>query len=276
MSKMLSERYCSAGSRLFRDLLSFGGVLWVLVLAPGFGAAQDPEPASPSAQAQPQAQPQAVLSTSAQTEGIAVVPDAAETEFQRQIHVYQRKPFMRNLRLEITPIFGVAINETLTTQLAGGGAMSFHITDEISIGGSYFKAFHEKNSGFDEVEDSFGVFPEKKFRDWYAGGHVSYVPVYGKFILFGAAIVHFDAYLVGGAGVMRTYSVGSEGNNRISWNLGIGGRLFVTEWLTLNLELRDYMYIEEFKAGSSFMNNVTMHAGISIFAPFSYGYEYAK
>lgn len=268
MSKKLSEQVCRTGLWWFKKLLFGIGAVYVSIATPNSAASQSPEQSKPVAESQP--------SISMDAAPPADVPDAAESEFQRQIHVYQRKPFMRNLRLEITPIFGVAINETLTTQIAGGGALSFHITDEFSIGGSYFKAFHEKNSGFDEVEDNFGVFPEKKFRDWYAGGHVSYVPVYGKFVLFDAAIVHFDAYLVGGAGVMRTYSVGSEGENRISWNLGVGGRLFVTEWLTLNLELRDYMYIEEFKAGSSFVNNVTMHAGISIFAPFSYGYEYAK
>jgi outer membrane beta-barrel protein len=199
-----------------------------------------------------------------------------EEEFEEQIRVYQQKPFMRKLRFELAPMFSASFNDTLTHHISVGAVANFHVTDWLFIGGSYQKFFQTESAVFDEVQDSFGVFPERKFRDWYAGGHIGYVPLYGKFILFDAAIVNYDAYLIAGAGVTRTYTIGVEGENRVTGNIGIGTRLFITQWLTWNFEVRDYIYSEEFKAGDSLVNNVTFHTGLSFFFPFKYNYRYAK
>ena len=205
-----------------------------------------------------------------------VEDDEDEEAFEEQIRVYQQKPFMRKLRLEVSPTFGVPFNETQTRHISVGGEMSFHVTDFLFFGGSYEKFFHEESTVFHELEDSFGVFPERKLMDFYAGGHIGYVPLYGKFILFDVAIVHYDAYLIAGAGVTRTFTVGQEGANRVTGNFGLGGRIFLTQWLTLNVEVRDYIYNEEFKAEDSIVNNVMFHTGLSVFFPFKYDYRYAK
>ena len=199
-----------------------------------------------------------------------------DEDFQEQIHVYQRRPFMRKLRFELAPTFGVSFNETLTNHVAVGANATFHVTDWLFLGGSYQKFFHTESTVFDEVQDAYGVFPERKFMDFYAGGHIGYVPIYGKFILFDAAIVHYDFYIVAGAGVTRTFTVGSEGQNRVTGNFGLGSRLFLTEWLTLDFELRDYIYNEEFKAGDSIVNNLMFQTGLSVFFPFKHTYRYAK
>lgn len=230
------------------------------VVEPGVAVAQATGEAAPAAEA---------------TAEPAMEVDLGD-DFEEQIHVYQRRPFMRKLRFELAPTFAVAFNETLTHQFAVGANGTFHITDWLFIGGTYNKFFHSESSVFNEVQDAYGVFPERKFMDFYAGGHIGYVPIYGKFILFGTAIVHYDVYLVAGAGVTRTYTVGSDGENRVTGNFGLGSRLFLTEWLTLDFEIRDYIYNEEFKAGDSIVNNLMFQTGLSVFFPFKHSYRYAK
>jgi hypothetical protein len=76
--------------------------------------------------------------------------------------------------------------------------------------------------------------------------------------------------------------------------VGIGIRVFVTRYLTVFGELRDYMYLEKLEnltvrlgsdryAESTWLsddatltNNVAAHVGMTIFFPFEFEYRYPK
>ena len=78
---------------------------------------------------------------------------------------------------------------------------------------------------------------------------------------------------------------------RIAFNLGIGLRVFVTRWLAIFAELRDYMYLEQLEnltvglgdqrtdpttwtqSSLAFTNNVTAHLGLTIFLPPDFEYR---
>jgi outer membrane beta-barrel protein len=133
------------------------------------------------------------------------------------------------------------------------------------------------------------------------GAHLNftYVPVYGKFSMFNEFIFQYDAYIVGGVGLMRTRPtpvVDPEVRRfdfdvRIAFNVGIGLRVFVTRWLAIFAELRDYMYLEQLEnltvalgeqrtdpttwtqSSLAFTNNVTAHLGLTIFLPPEFDYR---
>ena len=205
---------------------------------------------------------------------------SAQEEAKRKVHVIQQRPFIRALRAEIDPLFGYTVNESLIDYIQVAATARFHITEEWSIGGTYahytFKdssgelAFPRAKADFDEVQDVFGLFPEKAFMQWFAGGEVSYVPVYGKFILFNTWTVHWDAFLTAGAGVTKT------NETHVTGTLGVGSRLFLTRWLTLNFELKDHIYTESFKAGDETINTLVLYTGFGFFVPFGWDYEYVK
>lgn len=201
--------------------------------------------------------------------------EEAEVEYREQIRVYQQKPFMKKLRFELAPVFGLSVNDPLIWQYSVGATGRFHIDERFSIAASYRKYFHSDRDIQGTVEDAYGVYPEIRYRDWYAGGDFAYVPLYGKFIIFDA-IVQIDGYLTAGAGAMRTWEEGTEGDTLISWNIGVGARFIFTEWLALNFELRDYMYIEPYRSGDSFINDVVLQTGLSFFFPVSHDYQYPK
>ena len=198
--------------------------------------------------------------------------EGGEGAQRRTVHVLQQRPFLQSLRVEVTPQFGYTINEVLTEYLQVGGTLRFHINEEIAIGGRYGHYFASETDAFHQVQDDFALFPEKSFIEWYAGGEVDYSPLYGKFILFGAATVHWNAFFTLGAGVTKT---GAE-KPLFTGMLGFGSRLFLTRWLTLNLEIKDFIYSEPFKNGDEILNNVVLYTGLSIFIPFTWNYKFPK
>lgn len=205
---------------------------------------------------------------------VAWTPPAAAQQpgFEQNIRVVQQRTFLRRGRLELAPYFALSTNETLFLHLGAGGELNYHILENLMIGASGVKYFSSETDLFGSVEDDFRVFPEKWQLDWYAGGHVAWAFLYGKFILVGSMIVHFDAYVIGGMGVTRT----SLSDTAITGNFGVGTRFFLTDWLTFNLEVRDYLFQEDFQAGSRIVNNVMLQAGFSIFIPFGFDYRYPK
>jgi len=206
----------------------------------------------------------------------ATASGQADEDNWTPVRVYQQRPFMRSGRVELTPSFGMSLNDLYRLNLNAGATLNVHITNEIAVGASYHKYFQVDLPINDAVEEEFGVFPEHRIRDFYTGAHVSYAPIYGKFMLFQTGIVHFDAYLIAGGGMMRTYQRGSEGDSLFSFNVGLGSRMVFSQWCTFSFEVRDYMYFEPYKGGDTFTNDVIFQLGLSFFLPPHYNYRYVK
>jgi outer membrane beta-barrel protein len=202
----------------------------------------------------------------------ALAQDGDKDEEQKRVHVLEQRPFLHALRVELAPTFGYTVNEVLSEQLQTGGTLRFHINEQISVGGTYNHYFVSQSRRALQVQDEFELFPETSFPKWYAGGEINYTPIYGKMIVGGFTTVHWNAYLSGGAGVTKT---GAK-DPLFTTMIGAGVRFFVTSWLTINIECRDYIYSEPFKAGSDILNNVVMHTGLGLFIPFSYKYRFPR
>ena len=195
----------------------------------------------------------------------------AAGDAEKSIRVVQQKSFVKLLRVELLPTYTVSLNETLTSHMGVGATLRFHITDEWSIGAEYIKYFGRLSQLASDIGNGYQVYPEKHLMDFFAGGHVSWVPVFGKFLLFGGPIVYWDAYLLGGGGVTR-----SALSNRPTFDWGAGFRFALTKFLTWNVEVRDYFFWENFHAGREYVNNVVFATGIGLFVPFSHDYVHPK
>ncbi len=102
---------------------------------------------------------------------------------------------------------------------------------------------------------------------------MSVVPIDGKLVLFDGAIIYFDLFASIGGGATRTSRSESP---KPTGMIGVGARFFLAEWLTLTFELRDHIYFEDFNAGTELINNVVGQAGLSLFIPFGFDYEYPR
>jgi len=197
-------------------------------------------------------------------------------ETEKYVRVVQQRPFVKALRLEVQPGVAVPLNDSFTRSVAVSVGMRFHITEEWSIGVDYLKYFNQATKLDSNIFNDYGMFSEKDraLRDFYVGGNLSYVPIHGKFVWFGkfGPPSHWDLYLIAGGGVSHTLYRGYHGTGA----LGAGFRASIVEWLTWNIELRDYLYEEAFAHADKFQNNVVLSTGLSIFVPFSHDYVYPK
>ncbi len=221
-----------------------------------------------SAQQAPQAQRTSPARTSRPPAGAAPLWEEVERHsLEEAVHAVERKHFLRRGRFEIAPLVGLSVNDPLTLHFAAGGDVRYHITDRWSVGATYRKFFRTALPARSEVIDKFGVFPEEHLRDFLAAVDVAWVPAIGKFVFFGAGLAHFDVALLAGGGVVRTFQPGAEGAWRPMGTLGVATRIALAQWLALEFSLRDFAYIESFRAGRRLVNDVMLGAGLAFFLP---------
>jgi outer membrane beta-barrel protein len=215
--------------------------------------------------------------------------------------VYHR----RSRRFELAPAFGTSLNDPYVNHPAFAVAGNYYITEVLAIGLNlmwyeFGDAGNLRSDTDFHVSRSFGlVVPINEFQ--IGGGlNFSYVPLYGKFALFKEVIVHWDSYVIGGIGLMRTRPIPVvdpafrrfDYGNRVSiLNPGIGFRVYTSRFLALFFELRDYIFLEATEArqvqvgperfdetkwleeGGTLTNNVMMSFGLSLWVPFTFEYK---
>jgi outer membrane beta-barrel protein len=209
-------------------------------------------------------------------EVVDTAKEAAKVEEDRKaeidlIRVIQRRPFLRRKRVEIAPSLGTNINDALVSIFVAGGALNYHLSEVMSIGLSGTYSLGTETDLFDRVIEDYELFPEISKVRWSASLDFQYAFMYGKFALFNTWIIPWDTYGVLGAGVTQT-----ELAVHPSLSMGLGQRYFMNRWFTLNLELRDNVYNEDYPGGSSIVNNILFTTGVSFFIPPDFEYRTLK
>jgi outer membrane beta-barrel protein len=240
-------------------------------------------------------------------------PRSSETV--EEIYAVQQIYALRINRVEFSPMVGFTLNDQYVSHTSAGIGINYWWTNVLAVGlnFSWYQGL--------ESESDLNFFVRRSTRlaipivEYQLGAalNFTYVPLYGKFMMFNEWIFQWDAYIVGGVGIMRTRPTPVvdpevrqfEFDWRIAFNVGIGIRVFITRWLAVFAELRDYAYLERLEnldvalpappqpdgacvAGSrcdpatwisdsvSFENNVTAHIGLTIFVPFDFDYDLPK
>jgi outer membrane beta-barrel protein len=202
-----------------------------------------------------------------------VEPEVPTSDLESLVRVVQQRPVLKAGRFELLAGAGLVVNDDMYTHWLATATGRVHISEWISIGATYAKYFSEPSGLRDTVTQDFEVFPELSATRWYAGGDVTFVAIEGKFVFFDDVISYWDIYASIGGGVTVT---SRSDDPKPTGMIGVGLRMYLTDWLTLTFELRDHMFIEEFNAGNEFVNNVVGQAGLTLFIPFGFDYEYAK
>jgi outer membrane beta-barrel protein len=98
---------------------------------------------------------------------------------------------------------------------------------------------------------------------------LEWATLYGK-VAFLNSILHFDGYLLGGAGVVKTETSSLEGRTlNFGADLGLGMRFVTKDFLAVNVALINTSYVDQ-PLGTSkgaVQNLMTINAGISLFFP---------
>jgi outer membrane beta-barrel protein len=190
------------------------------------------------------------------------------------VRVVQPQPFTRGGRGSFAPTFGMSLNDPLVQTFTVGGDLSYYFRDWIGITAGFQYAFDAKRAGQNALSGQ-QIRAEVRPMKWAGTLAVEWIPIYGKFAFFNRGIVHWDAFLVAGAGVVNQGAssevVADPAKIRVSGLVGVGTRLFVTPWMAVIAELRDFIYQESVQTTTgekgNFINNMIFHVGLSFFFP---------
>ncbi|MEZ4272646.1 MAG: outer membrane beta-barrel domain-containing protein [Myxococcota bacterium] len=191
-----------------------------------------------------------------------------------KVKAVPRKPVLKKHRVELTPFFGVSLNDAFFTHMAVGGTAVFFAHDNFALGvrGQWLFA-HPETDNVEVVRTSQisvpAVFDKPKIfgsLDFY------WIPIYGKLSLFNRAIVPFDFYLLAGLGFAQ-----AGDNTRPAMNWGVGQRFMLADWMALRFEVFDQIYLDtqlvNDQPRSDVQNFLMVQVGLSLFLPprFEYG-----
>lgn len=201
--------------------------------------------------------------------------------------VVRRRLLYRSTRLEVAPMLGMTVADAFNRNLIGGANVNFHLTNEIGIGLTAGFGLTQLSTS---LRDNVEALPQlnDKLRDieysyikWLVGVEGSYVPTYGKFALLTDIIVNYDFHLIGGVAFVGEGALNAQtgedvpdssiAGGRVAPTLGVGMRFYAGDMISINLDVRDYIFsrtlVNQSGAESELTNNVLVTFGVSFFLP---------
>jgi outer membrane beta-barrel protein len=218
----------------------------------------------------------------------------------QDIVVVPRKSFLKGGRLELQPLAGVTVNDNLIRHWVFGADLNYFLTDAIWVGlqGQYFVKQLETQAELVGLQFNRTSTMNKYL---YGGAfNMGYVPSYGKFALFNRQIIQWEIWISAGFGATFTEVIARDPaqqknafkNTALTPNVGIGSRIFLTNWMTLNFALRDYIIADKFEpvpppgmahcgspdeckanADSALVNNFMAYIGVGMYLPTKFQYK---
>ena len=254
---------------------------------------------------------------------------ATRHPLNESISAVQQIYALRNHRLEIQPTVAISLNDPYVSHTGVGIGLNFWVTNVLAVGANFlwFQGLNGRsdldfhvargtrfiNSSGPNMGAAGGLVVPINEYQMAAALNFSYVPVYGKFLMFNRFIFHWDIYLMAGVGFMRTRPIpvvdpevrSFNYDWRIMFDAGVGVRVFVNRWLGIVGELRNYVYLEQLErlsiaqqdvpvmrgqtpvpnsrqdaatwlGDSALTDNVMVQVGITVFLPFGVTYRLLK
>ena len=193
----------------------------------------------------------------------SIVDEVGQTLRPRGV---QKRAFLKDNRLEIVASGGLLAADLFSSSYAYGGSALYYFTEDLAVEVS----FHVSPVALDldgPVADFFGDEElEDLFEDegngYLAFANMVWSPMHAKMKIFDG-ILHSDFQLFAGAG--RVFHDSVQG---VSFDAGIAIELFTTNWLTIRLDARDVIMIQEVVGETRLTNNIMATAGLGFWVPF--------
>ena len=209
--------------------------------------------------------------------------------------IYQGSPvrnriLYRSTRLEASAVFGATLADSFKRNVLPGISANFFLTDNFSIGATaVFGVTHPNTDLKTNLEDQLiAAGNRQQDLDRLTFSYIkqiievegSYVPLVGKFTLLNGAEVKFDVHLLFGVAFVGLGAEKAEGarstqvdealtGSQVSPTVGVGSRLFLTDNVALNLQVRNYIFqraeISDNNVDTEWMNHPMVSLGVSIF-----------
>lgn len=191
-----------------------------------------------------------------------------------EVVVVQKAFTSKNWRHEFNPlaIGGIPFG-TVRRTLFGGASYTLHLNDW--LGWEAFNFLYSKTifSSFAEDINAYQAASNKIAPDfqkliYFVTTGFEITPTYGKVSTFSRWIAYLEPYLTLGVGMAKT-----EVRSYLAFAPGIGARFFFKEWVSMKVELRDYLFTERYtdratnQEASALRNNYSVMLALSFWLP---------
>jgi outer membrane beta-barrel protein len=187
---------------------------------------------------------------------VACLDQLSEDGYRRK--GVQKRDFLKRLKLELSGVGGFQASDVISSSYTFGGGLSFYPAEDVGLEllVSYAPVrfrLEEPFSGFDRARR---FLPGSALQ---AMAGLTFSPFHAKFKLTRATILHGDLFVVAGAG--RTFHSSVQG---ISWQAGLGLKLYLLSRLSFRIDLRDFVLPQEVLGRGRITHNVVVLGGFSL------------
>ena len=173
----------------------------------------------------------------------------------------QQKPFLKRRRFQLVPQGGLYASDLLSSSYLVGGTLAFYVTEDFGLETS----FHLTPVALDVDESLSTFFGDSRFtagRGYLGMASAIWSPIHFKVKTNGGGILNGDVgFALGGGKLFHDTTQG------VAIGGGLVVELFLTGWLSLRLDVRDILLVQEAVAETRLTNNVTSMLGIGIWLP---------
>lgn len=172
----------------------------------------------------------------------------------------QKRDFLKRHKLNVVAHGGFYGGDLTSSSWIGGGSVGLFVTEDFGIAGEF--DLTPLTLDLDAPLSQF--FNDNRFKPgmaYVALANALWSPIHAKLKL-GGGIVHSDILLFAGGG--RMFHDAVQG---VAFNAGMAIDLFVTQLLTVRLDTRNLMAIQEIAGETRLTHNIIATAGLSLWIP---------
>lgn len=170
----------------------------------------------------------------------------------------QRRDFLKKHRFELSGLGGFYASDALSSTYSYGGALAFYPSEDF---GAEFLLTRTPMQF--RLEQPFTAFDQQMHFvpsvAWQGIFSLLWSPIHAKLKFSDTTILHGDLFAVVGAG--RT---GDPTVLGLTWEAGVGAKIYFNRFLSFRLDLRDFLLPQEVLGRGRITNNVTILAGLSL------------
>lgn len=160
---------------------------------------------------------------------------------------------------EVGMFTGLLTIEDFGSNSVSGFTAAYHITEDFFIEGAYGATKAQKTS-YELLSGGVELLTEDERKFSYYNLSLGYNFLPGQIYIADGWAFNSNFYVIAGAGNTQFAA-----KNYFTYNLGAGLRFYGTDWLALDLSMRDHVFTHDIFGESKTVNNLEMRFGLSIF-----------
>ncbi len=159
------------------------------------------------------------------------------------VYVVQNRLF--RMRHELALQAGVLPMDAFYKGITAGGGYTWHISEAFAWEVARFNyVFPVQTDLADELRDNFGVQPTAYDRiRYFLQTSFVFKPLFGKWSLLNRAVLRDEVFLTVTTGMLKLVNTPADRFQAIVGG-GLGVRVFVTNWFSVRLDVRDFAYFD--------------------------------